>query len=431
MSDYSRFVKAVQNGAETSQEIAEATGLDIGHVQRELKEAVEDGALARYRDGHAWVYQTQEQHGTPASKAPTDDGLMPASRDFDHESLIPTESVTYVPTDGELDKLRIYIENAAEMEVGVRARIGGDSGVGKTTLAKFLAYDYEMPLYTIQGRYTMRESDLLGTPMMAADGSSQFVYGKLVRALLSSRERPTMLLIDEANRARVQALSVLFPALDHRAEVTLEGPRGGEVITGNSNNLIVIATVNEGPEFVTEREDDALNSRFGKKFNIQYLGLNDIDAEADLISERTGIHQPIAVEMVKVANTIRTKSREKQSSIRSGLPTRALINWAESALLLGKGGLADPIMEAAKDDVILPLYDGDNAAMDEVTGIIEPKLSHAPVDPEQWAIYKSDETVICEDCGFEASRAKAERDGITATMDCPNEECGGDLRFEN
>ena len=95
------------------------------------------------------------------------------------------------------------------------------------------------------------------------------------------------------NRARPEAKSVLFSALDHRATVELEGGRN-EIIKGDAENLIVFGTINQGRGYKVQPMDIAEKRRFGAKWDVDYLGVTYPDREAQLIEERTGIDRPVA-----------------------------------------------------------------------------------------------------------------------------------------
>jgi len=114
--------------------------------------------------------------------------------------------------------------------------------------------------------------DLIGRPVLQA-GETLWADETLTKALLCSKERPTMVVIDEANRAPARAKSSLFQALDWRCEAVLGG-RGGEVIEGTPLDLVTLATINVGPGYQTEPIDKAEKRRYGNRWSVGFLGMS-------------------------------------------------------------------------------------------------------------------------------------------------------------
>lgn len=424
MTNDDRIIEAVESGNHTAEELSDALGLSQGHTYRVLKEAAERGVLERQKDGHEWVYHVSDGTEAPADAFEGDD-VMPVDRNYDWDALVPATNVEYLPHDGELDELTALIETREEIGQPVRALIGGPTGCGKTTLAEYIAAENGWPLFTIQGKYTMREKDLLGSPLIIG-GETRWSDGVLTKALLASADRPVVLLVDEANRARAQAKSVLFSALDHRAELTLDGGRGGELIAGDALNLIVIATINEGAGYMVEQMDLAEKRRFGAKWNVDYLGIEYPDREAGLVADRAGVAENFARALVDTANSIRQTASDPTSKIPSGVPTSALISWAAASRAFEDSGLSNPVIRAGNAQVVRAFYDDDESVADEVSSIIKSHLDGAPVNGEDHAKWADDEQVICDDCGFACSRVEADERNLTVAMECPN--CDGDLR---
>ena len=303
---------------------------------------------------------------------------MPVDREYDFEEYHQTDVSRYIQNDDELDRMQADIRMRKITGKLPRFLLGGPTGCGKTHCARYLASRLDAPLITIQGKYSLHESDLLGSPALI-DDQTVWNDGPLTRALFASREGLVVLLIDEVNRIRPEAKGVLFSALDDRGCVELDG-RGGEIVQGDPQNLIVVATVNEGPEYVTQRLDRAERRRFGNKFSVTYLGLIEIEKEARLVSDQAPISLPLAVEIVKAANDIRMQAHdENRSAINAGVPTAMVLSWARSAFAYHDAGLDDPVVEAARDAVLRPFYDENRAAQEQATQIVKDRLSGIPV----------------------------------------------------
>lgn len=306
---------------------------------------------------------------------------MPHNRQsYDFSEKILDSVSTYYQQDREVSKILADVRTNDSTGKLPRYLIGGPTGCGKSSAAKSVAYELEVPYFEIQCKYAMNELDLLGSPRLVG-GRSFWSDGPLTKALLASQEGPVVVHLDEVNRARAQSKSVLLPALDSRATITIEA-RGGEVISGRAENLIVIGTLNEGSEYITESMDKAEARRFNTRFNLSYLGETRPDAEIRLLVDETTIPGPIALQMVGVANNLRRQASNDDSPIKHGLPTANLLSWARTAISYNRSitESSDPVMEAAKDTVINAFYSDNPEASTRIEKMIETNLSGAPVE---------------------------------------------------
>jgi nitric oxide reductase NorQ protein len=426
--DGNRFVDEIlEEVAERSvdENGAESMSPTRSYVNRKLKTMSDEGVLVRERDGRTWEYflnEAVERQGTGPSRAsdggpaetvtveatteaPT--GLnMPVDRDYDHSTEIPTGIPPYIPSGNELAKLLASIDTRAETGKLPRFLIGGPTGCGKTHLAQYIAQYRDAPMYTIQGKYALNESHLLGRPVMVGD-TSYWVDGPLVKALLASREGEVVLLLDELNRARPDSKGVLFPALDDRGRADLE-MRGGEVIQGNPENVIVIATVNEGRNYYNEQMDLAEIRRVSTKHNVDYLGRAHPDREASLVADRTPASESLARMMVETSNLLRVEATKTGTNIELGIPTSSVINWAQEAYAYSEADMQNPIVEAADATVIRPYFDSDPQARSVVEETITSKFDQLPFDEEGIAQMKGkDVQTIIDEMENERKNAEA------------------------
>lgn len=476
---------ALSEGHTTNESISEYLDLDYRHVSRELKRMCDEELLVRWREGHNYCYaepgsaddptverdpvvvtpepeqpaEVREEHIEAVNEIPeaaasptvADDGRAPVNRDYDWGSYVPTGVPEYQPTTGsneqatlssslgkssnELTRILSVIESRHETGNLPRFLIGGPTGCGKTTLAEYIAQENDWPMITIQGRYSMYDVDLLGQSIITGD-STRWVDGPLTKAMLASRDGPVVLLIDEANRARPEAASVLFSALDHRATVTLD-ERGGERIEGNALNLITFATINEGRGHFVEDIDQAVKRRYGLKFEVDYLGVNSPQSETDLIANRTPLPEEIAKYLVRVANDVRNLAESDDSDVNYGIPTASMLTWANAAYAYHQSGMANAVVEAARDTIVTPLYDSQNER-NTVMNTVRTRLEGAPVDPESARAWDDeggmapDEAELqCRDCGWTTAASSNDenlRDARDTHM-CPA--CSGTLEFTN
>lgn len=272
---------------------------------------------------------------------------MKVDRNYDWDSRIPKIDAVYYEQMNELKKLKSV--------KGGRWRIEGPTGCGKTMLAEYFAAKNKLPLFTIQGRYTLNPADLIGRPTIIGN-EIYWIDGTLTKALLCSRDRECVLLVDEINRMEPRSQAILLEAADYRCQVTIEAL--DEVVKGVAENLYIISTLNKGGEYFVNRLDAAVEGRFSV-IVLDYLGLKNREAEIELLIERCGIKYELADLLVSTANKIRMDAKSGKSVITLGIPTRNLINWANLVISYNKHGIGEnPVIEAAKDAVIDALYEG-------------------------------------------------------------------------
>lgn len=272
---------------------------------------------------------------------------MKVERNYNWDARIPKIDAIYYEQGGELKKLSSI--------KGGRWRIEGPTGCGKTMLAEYFAAKNKLPLFTIQGRYTLNPADLIGRPTIVGN-DVYWIDGTLTKALLCSNERECVLLVDEINRMEPRSQAILLEAADYRCQITIEAL--DEVVKGVAENLYIISTLNKGGEYFVNRLDAAVEGRFSV-IVLDYLGLKNREAEIELLIERCGIKYELADLLVSTANKIRVDAKSGKSVITLGIPTRNLINWARLTVSYKEHGIGNnPIVEAAKDAVVDALYEG-------------------------------------------------------------------------
>lgn len=486
--EYSRVAALIEDGTNTNQAITEALDSSVGHVGRVLKRWTDEGRLVRSKEGHAYVYsvpdedeQPQAAQAAPAGQAqavmapvaaPVEGSTrMPVDRDYDWGAFVPDPEGTpeYIAHNGEKEEIEAEVRHIAqwvqdvahdlEADLGEapdaeqvtqecrrrekrddeyaprlpRYLIDGPTGCGKTTLAEDIAAHPPLaraaaaaagwPVIEVQFTYDMSPAELLGSPTLVG-GNTIWEDGPLTQALLASREGPVMVILDEVPRARPEVHSTLMDALDHRGRVKLAG-RGGEVIQGIPHNLFTVATANLGDEYQHFEMDPAHKRRLGDRHSVNYLGVNYPNREADLVAGRTGCPQRLADLLVEVANQVRERATDPTSDVRIGIPTSALIDWAQKARALSEGGLENPVLKAGMGLVVRRWYDGNQQEADTVRQVLKDNLDGCPYEAEDLAEWAGEqEFVVCSDegCDYQAPVQDAEADGVLDFMECPT--CG-------
>jgi nitric oxide reductase NorQ protein len=399
---------AVENGCHDPADIHTVTQITEGwtddvlaemHNAGDLVKTTTDDAEARFHlPGSDSLAAARTEPKTPASEG-TDDtvttmeadekdvseaaaengGQIPVDRDYDWAAhkLDPSSVVDYVDSNGEYGDIRTEIEMRGEIGKLPRFRMTGPTGCGKTTLGEAMAVEMDAPCFTVECHDGLRPNNLLGMPTYVGD-ETWFVDGPVTKALLASQAAndPTtdfdevFLIFDEVNRTTARTLGVVMSALDHRGEVTLNA-RGGETVSGDPMNLVVISTMNEGDGYITNPIDRAQKRRFGNTYPVDYIGMNDTTKEVDLIADQTPVRVSVARKMVNAANEIREKAQTDDSPIEMGVPTSEMLDWARSAWAYRErpcdGG---PVMKAARRTLLNTFYD-DGRAADVVTTTFE------------------------------------------------------------
>jgi nitric oxide reductase NorQ protein len=487
-----RVQELVKDDINTNQDLTEALDASVGHVGRKLKEWTEEGELDRTKIGHAYEYSVPENpagkpreatstHAPPttpgqdASRHSGGDALRaPVDRDYQWNSFVPAgdEVAEYISHNGEKREIELEIAAIQQWVHGVHAdlrdqygedptpeqvtsecrrrenaeddyaprlpryMIDGPTGCGKTTLAESIAAhppdaaragdEMGWPVIEIQFTYDMSPAELLGSPQLVG-GSTVWEDGGLTKALLASREGPVVVILDEVPRARPEVHSTLMDALDHRARVKLTG-RGHEAIQGVPYNLVTVATANLGDEYQHFEMDPAHKRRLGDRHSVDYLGVNYPHREADLVAERTGCPSRLSDLLVEVANQVRERAGDPTSDVRFGVPTAALLDWAQKSRSLAAhdvddmDGVENPIVQAALGTVVRRWYDGNQAEADTVRQIVKDNLDGCPYGEDAVAAWAGEqEYVVCGDeCGYQAPVSEAEQEGVLDFMECPS-----------
>ena len=177
----------------------------------------------------------------------------------------------------------------------------GPSGTGKTELVYLICKKLGLACT----KYNM---STIQDPMSALLGVHRIRDGKSVfdRAqFLSDIQKPGVVILDELNRAPLNALNYLMSCLDGTRSIRNDYVSPAEVIPVHPE-CVFVATANIGAEFTgTNTLDPALSSRFFR-LQMDYL---DEKSEASVISRRTGCPAAAAGVIARLATQIRTAFR--------------------------------------------------------------------------------------------------------------------------
>lgn len=387
-----KVTSLIQEGHTTTGEISQQLGLDKTHVSRELKGWAEDGDLAREKRGRAYHYYVpadENAEGAGRGGVDADAGAVALPEDYDWDDWVPSDIPQYIPTDGEFEEIRAEIEGRHLTGRPAHIRLTGPTGAGKTHLPRYYGQQEGLPVFSISVKWATDTTDLIGRYVYVND-ETRWVNGPLTKAIMASRDRPVILLLDEVNRARPEAKAALFEALDDRASVTIDA-LGGRTVEGDALNLITFSTMNVGTGHMVEDLDLAEQRRLGGTWSVNYLGLEHPEREAGLLADRLPVHDGFASDLVECANDVRNLAQEPSEAVDRGIPTGLLIEWAASAYQYAENGLANPVMRAAKSQVLRAFYaDGDRDApgRDAVAATLQSHFDNMPAeavgDTDEW-----------------------------------------------
>jgi len=192
---------------------------------------------------------------------------------------------------------------------GVPALLYGPPGTGKTSLIEAAFPD----LITVAGDGDTNAADLVGEYTQKPDGTFEFIYGPLIRAMQEGR----VLFIDDATLISPAVLAVAYPAMDGRREITVKAHKG-EVITA-ADGFYICAGHNPGVHGAILTE--ALSSRF----SVQIRVATDYDlAHALKIDSRA----------IKAARDL--AARQASGEIGWAPQLRELLAYTKVAAILGE-----------------------------------------------------------------------------------------------
>ncbi len=204
----------------------------------------------------------------------------------------------------------------------------GPSGSGKTELVMLACSRLGLQCR----KYNM---GTIGDPMSALLGVHRIREGRSVfepAQFLEDIQKPGVVLLDEINRAPVNALNYLMSCLDGSRQMRNDYVSPVQIVPVHPECTFV-ATANIGVEFVgTNVIDPALNSRFFR-LQMDYPSVSD---EASVLVARYGIGLTDAMNISKVAKDIRDSYRKGDLSatvtVRQSLMAAKMVSCGYTAL---------------------------------------------------------------------------------------------------
>jgi MoxR-like ATPase len=209
-------------------------------------------------------------------------------------------------------------------DAGVPALLYGPPGTGKTSLIEAAFGD---DLITVAGDGDTTAADLVGEYTQKPDGTFEFIYGPLIRAMQDGK----VLFIDDATLISPAVLAVAYPAMDGRREVSVKAHKGETVKA--ADGFYVVAGHNPGVHGAILTE--ALSSRF----SVQVRVSTDYDlATALKIDSRA----------VKAAKDL--AGRQASGEIGWAPQLRELLAFAKVAAILGEAAAIANLVGIAPEE---------------------------------------------------------------------------------
>jgi len=205
--------------------------------------------------------------------------------------------------------------------------LAGERGTGKTEFATQIAARLQRPLYRVNFDEALERADFIGANTIEA-GNVVWKAGIIAQAI---QVPGAIILLDEIGFARAQSLAVLHSLCERSPHRALTVNETGVRIPVATDVAFLCADNSNGHgdasgNFAGVREQNsAFIDRFSFTLQFQYLPQ---DAEAKLISQRTGVNDTVARAITTFAKVAREKS---SAGLLSQPPSlRQLFAWARA-----------------------------------------------------------------------------------------------------
>lgn len=160
------------------------------------------------------------------------------------ESFFSAEDAARIPKSGDKERPEHYFDHqGAAYKIAVMftklnqtPALWGEAGVGKTELARYMAWMMGLPFQRISITESSEVDDLVGKMLYTKEKGTHFSYGRLVNAW----QRPNVLCLDEPNTGPPAVWQTLRPLTDDSKQMVVD-QNNGERIPANKLCYLIMA----------------------------------------------------------------------------------------------------------------------------------------------------------------------------------------------
>ncbi|WP_180960166.1 gas vesicle protein GvpN [Neobacillus cucumis] len=212
------------------------------------------------------------------------------------------------------------------LKAGYPVHFVGPSGVGKTSIAQYIASLLNKPVTIIRGHHELSNHDLIGhysgfTKKEVIDNYIHSVYkteqevkqnwvqGQLIEAV----KKGHVVIYDEFSRSRPETNNIFLSLLEEKV-LPIYG-KGKESFIKCHPDFTIIFTSNPDEYAGTFHTQDALLDRL-ITIDVDYC---DKETEIEIIRQKTGVNQLQAKEIVRLVSILRSYGKETCPSLRASI----------------------------------------------------------------------------------------------------------------
>ena len=255
-----------------------------------------------------------------------DDGAAEVSLPVYDPDSFPEADRVKIPTESTfIDHDDLVYKVAVDLQRGKVPMLWGPAGVGKTQLARHMAFLMRVPFERIPLGETSEREDVTGHYELKG-ASTEWIQSRLARSFT----RPGVTCIDEWNAAPPAVLHVARPILDDSAQLALDAYDGRILLKHQHNFILATGNPDWMPQYagllpLSESDADRLSHIT--------VGWPNVKVETEILLNHMGLHELDRVPAWQVICALRTWE-DLRSNIDNGnlgitAGTRSLVNFIE------------------------------------------------------------------------------------------------------
>ncbi|PFO08290.1 gas vesicle protein GvpN [Bacillus sp. AFS076308] len=220
----------------------------------------------------------------------------------------------------------IITRSVRYLKAGYPVHFVGPSGVGKTSIAQYIASLLNKPVTIIRGHHDLSNKDLIGhysgfSKKEVIDNYIHSVYKKeqeitpiwIQGQLIEAVKKGHVVIYDEFSRSRPETNNIFLSLLEEKV-LPIYGKGKGSFIKCHPD-FSIIFTSNPDEYAGTFHTQDALLDRL-ITIHVDYC---DKETEVEIIHQKTGINHKQAGEIVRIVSVLRRYGKGLCPSLRASL----------------------------------------------------------------------------------------------------------------